>query len=461
MRKKYLLFCLLACLTAVPLLSQKEKPPEGGAPKDFVLPERQAFTLDNGLAATLVQFGDLPKVTVRVVLRAGNLNEAADEVWLADLTGNLLKEGTTTRSAEQIADQAGGMGGVIDVAVDADQTTISADVLSEFGSRLVPLIADIARNPLLPQSEIERLKADLQRNLSIEKSQPQSIALESFRKALYPGHPYGRVFPTEEMIRTYTVEKVRGFYQRNFGAARAHVYVAGRFDGSAVEKALREAFGDWTRGPEPLLNPPAPRTEHIIHLIDRPGAPQSTLYLGLPVVDPSSPDFMSLQVTNALLGGVFSSRITTNIREDKGYTYSPHSSISARYRDAYWLESADVTTEVTGASLKEIFYEIGRLQKEAPPAEELSGIQNYMAGTFVLRNSQRGDIISQLAFLDLHGLGIDYLTNYVRNIMAVTPEQVQKMTQTYLQDQKMTLVVVGDKAKVEAQLKPYGPLAAN
>ena len=120
-----------------------------------------------------------------------------------------------------------------------------------------------------------------------------------------------------------------------------------------------------------------------------------------------------------------------------------------------------MTTEVTGASLKEIFYEIGRLQKEAPPAEELSGIQNYMAGTFVLRNSQRGDIISQLAFLDLHGLGIDYLTNYVRNIMAVTPEQVQKMTQTYLQDQKMTLVVVGDKAKVEAQLKPYGPLAAN
>ena len=151
--------------------------------------------------------------------------------------------------------------------------------------------------------------------------------------------------------------------------------------------------------------------------------------------------------------------MTTNIRESKGYSYSPQSFLFARQKSTYWNQTADVTTKDTGNSLKEIFGEIDRLSKEAPPVTELRGIQNQMAGIFLLQTSSRAGIIGQLTFADLHGVGDTYLTNYVKNVMAVTPAQVQRMTQIYLRPDKMTLIVVGDKKTVHDQLAPWGTIA--
>jgi predicted Zn-dependent peptidase len=158
---------------------------------------------------------------------------------------------------------------------------------------------------------------------------------------------------------------------------------------------------------------------------------------------------------NSLLGGSFGSRITSNIREQKGYTYSPSSQLSSRYRDAYWVETADVTTKDTGASLKEIIAEIKRLQAEPPSDKELKGIQNYLAGTFVLQNSSRAGIIGQLEFVDLHGLSAEYLNTFVSRVYAVTPAQVQQMASKYIQSDKALIVVVGDKKVIADQIKPY------
>ena len=205
---------------------------------------------------------------------------------------------------------------------------------------------------------------------------------------------------------------MRDFYTGNFGAARAHVYVVGRFTPADMEKAIRDAFSGWAAGPAPVLTPPRPTSTRGVHLVDRPGAVQSTLIVGVPVIDPSQPDYVPLVVTNTLLGGYFSSRMTTNLREDKGYTYSPFSQLSSRQRDTYWAQNADVTTAVTGPSLKEIFFEIDRLQAEPPTAQELQAVKNYAAGTFVLLNSTRGGIINQLQFVELHGLPETYLRDY-------------------------------------------------
>jgi predicted Zn-dependent peptidase len=190
--------------------------------------------------------------------------------------------------------------------------------------------------------------------------------------------------------------------------------------------------------------------------IQRPGAPQSTVYLGLPVVDPSHPDYVALQVTNTLLGGAFASRITLNIREDKGYTYSPQSFVTSRYRTAYWLQTADVGSEVTGAALQEIRNEIERLREEPPGEAELQGIKNYLSGIFVLQNSSRAGIIGQLAYLDLHGLPPEYLTRYVERVQAVTPEEVRRITRTYLRPEDMLLVVTGDPRVALPQLGSWG-----
>ncbi|MCK5483635.1 MAG: insulinase family protein, partial [Gemmatimonadetes bacterium] len=248
----------------------------------------------------------------------------------------------------------------------------------------------------------------------------------------------------------------RGFYDANFGAARSHLYVTGMFDEAAMREAIETAFGDWKEGPPPTVNIPEPVTGRAVHVLDRPGAPQSTIQVGLPTIDPSHADYVALQVTNALLGGSFASRITANIREDKGYTYSPFSQVSTRYRDGYWVEMADVTTAVTGASLDEIFFEVERLQNEPPSEEELSGIQNYLAGIFVLQNSSRGGIVGQLAYMRLHGLPDDYLETYVDRIYAVTPEEVQRIMRDYIRADDMLLVVTGDRAQVEEQLVEFG-----
>jgi predicted Zn-dependent peptidase len=434
---------------------QKQQPPPAGAPKDFAIPAPRRFTLANGLPVTLVPFGQVPKVSIRVVVSAANLHENADEIWLADLTGSMMREGTATLTADAVAREFAAMGGELGVSVGPDTTSIGADVLSDRAADAVRLIADVTQNPRLPESDFERVKSNLLRNLAIQRSSPQALAQEKFASLLYGDHPYGRLFPTEAMLQGYTMDQVRAFHKSNFTAGRARVYVAGIFDGKAMEGAIRQGFDRWARGTAAAApKVPADVTGRFA-LLDRPDAPQSTVLLGLRVPAPSHKDWIPLEVTDALLGGAFGSRITTNIRELKGYTYSPFSTLTTHPGQANWVETADVTTKVTGESIKEIFVEIDRLRKEAPPAAELRGIQNNLAGIFVVQNASRSGVIGRLAFVDTHGLGDNYLSSYVKRVMAVTPEDVRRIANEYLTPDKMTLVVLGDVKTVKDQLTPW------
>lgn len=458
MNRILVLLMIALLLSAGTAFAQKELPPAGGQPKDFVLPHPTNFALDNGLKVTLVPYGTIPKVTVYAVVRSGHINEAADEVWVADLTAEWMKEGAGSRTAQMLARDASKIGGSISVSVGDDRTFVTGDALGEFAPDLVGLLADVVRTPRFPESELARLKNNYLRRLSVAKADPQSLALDKFRKILYGDHPYGRTLPTEAMVNDYSLEKVKKFYAANYGAARTHIFVAGVFDAQKTEAAIRKAFGDWARGTDPVVNIPKPASRQAVYIIDRPGAAQSTVYLGLPVADPSNPDWIPFSVTNSLLGGSFASRITANIRENKGYTYSPFSSVSARQHDAYWLQVADVSTDVTGASLKEILYEIDRLAGTPPSADELKGIQNYEAGIFVLRNSSPAGIISLLAWMDLHGLPQNYLANYVKSLHQVTPEQVQQLTKKYIRPGELTIVIAGDAKKIRKQVEAYGKI---
>lgn len=428
------------------------EPPKPAAPKPFTIPAASEFSLDNGLQATLVPYGTLPKVSVQVVVRTGNLNEG-EQRWLADFTSSLMEEGTTNRTAQQLAADVAAMGGEIFVRTGLDETLIGGDVLAEFAPDLIGLLAEITRSPALPEGELERIRADLQRQLDVALGQAQAQAQEAFLEEVYGTHPYGDIYPTSEQLVSYDIEDVRDFHEREFGAKRTRVYVAGQFDDAAVRQAVRKSFGDWKSGNDVMVDIPEAKPVHGVVLIDRKDAPQSTIMLGLPVVDPSHPDYLPLQVMNTLLGGSFGSRITTNIREDKGYTYSPRSALRDNYRVAVWSQSADVTTAHTADSVREILKEIRLLQKEAPPASELDGIKKYLTGVFVLQNSNRSSIIGQLRNLDLHGLPEDHLETFVQRINSVKPEQVSEMARKYLPADQMSLVVVGDLETVRPQLE--------
>jgi zinc protease len=453
--EKMLLVLSAAVLAVTPAFGQKQTPPAGGPPKAFTLPAHETYTLANGMKVTLVPYGNIPKVSVSLALRTGSLNEPRELMGVADTTGELLKEGTTSLSATALAESAARMGSTLNVGTGADETAFEMDVLSEYGPDAVKLLADVLQHPLLPESELARLKTNQLRQIAVAKSQPGQIALARFRKLMYGDHPYGEILPTEETVNKMTIADAKKFYADNYGAVRAHIYVAGKFDVATVKKAIEAGFSGWPKGPAPVENVPKPKTQRLLDVTDRPGAPQATVYVGLPVPSATSPDNVPLSVTNALLGGSFGSRITSNIREKLGCTYSPNSQVSRRYRDAYWVETADITTDCTGKSLGEIFGEIQRLQKEAPAGAELQGIQSYLSGLFVIQNSSRGALIGQLRYVDLQGLGEDYLKTYVQKVNAVTPADVQKMTAEYIKPDQMTIVVVGDKAKITEQLAPY------
>jgi zinc protease len=437
----------------------REAPPPARPPVDFALPPLRELTLENGLRVTLVPVGQLPKVTVQLVFRVGNGDDPADRTGLSSFVAAMLPEGTRTRSATEIAELAARWGGSVETEVTPDETVVGGTVLSEFAPELVGLVADVAMNPAFPEREVARVKIDLEREVTIARTQPQTLAQERFLATLYPDHGYGRLLPSPEQIRALHVEDARAFHAASFGARRAHLYVAGRFDAERTERAIREALAELPPGAPREANPPAPASRRAVELVPRDGAVQSSLYLGLPVLHPGHPDYLRLAVSNTLLGGYFSSRITANIREAKGYTYSPRSVVSVREGTGYWAQVADVTTAVTGASLKEIFGEIERLRAEPPSGAELEAVQAYLAGTFVLHTSDRDGLVARLRFVDLHGLPESWLEEYVRNVRAVTPGDVQRMAREWLDPSRMTVVVVGDRAQVEAQVKPFGELS--
>jgi zinc protease len=432
--------------------------PEVGRLAPFSLPTVDRSHTNSGLELQLVAAGSVPKASIRLVLSLGTAYETPGQTWISRLVSDYLKEGAGVLNGTGLADAVARMGGHLNVHVDDDCMTISSSVLAEYASDFVRLIGQIVRQPAFPAAELDRLKSDLQRNLDLSKVQPGALAAATFRRALYAGHPYGRLLTTPEVIDSFTAETAREFFEARALPSSSRLYVAGTFDVTEVTRAAEAAFQGWDGAAPEAALPAAPSSKRVIHLVDRPGAEQSTLSLGLPVPDPTDEIYVPLAVTNSLLGGSFYSRITLNIREDKGYTYSPRSALGTHPGAAHWVESADVTTNVTGASLHEIFAEVNRLGEEPPAADELAGIQNYVAGAYVLRHATPGGILDQLAFLDLHGLDHEWAAAYVDRVVTLTADEVQQIASDHIRSGDMVIAIVGDAAAIREEIAPYGPI---
>lgn len=451
-----------ASLALVPAIAQaqsSEQPPIGD-PVPFELPETRSFTLDNGLEITFIPFGLAPTVQLSLQVRAANIDDGP-QTFLADLTGAMMEEGSAGRSAEEIATEIAAMGGALNVDVGRHTTAIATGALSQYGPDAVALLADFARRPDFDESQFERVRANLVRDVDVQRAQPGAIATEAFRRILFGSdHPYGNTMPSEDQLRGYELGDVQAFYDANFGAARSRLYVAGHFDPTAMEAAIRDAFGDWASGEADTAAGTPASSGPIVQLIDRPGAPQTTIRLGFPAMAIADDDAAAMTVMNALLGGSFTSRLTRNLREDKGYTYSPGSGVTWTIEGGFWTFNADVTAADTAAALRETFGEITRLQGEAPTAEEADGMRNWLSGIFILQNASTGGLIGQLAQRDLYGLPDDYLDQYVPAILAVGDEEISAIAREYLPLDQMVLVLVGDLSLIGEDVRALPEVAA-
>src|SRR5215218_599599 len=230
MRKKNYIVAALSLVLMQPAFAQKQTPPAGGTAKDFKLSAKKVQTYANGLKSVVVPYGELPKVTVSLIVKTGNVHEDTEKVWLSDLTARMLREGTPSMNFAALSKKAAMMGGSLNVNVGLSQTTISGTVLSEFAPAFIQMISGLVMEPAFPATEIERLKSDLKRRLVTQKNVPQAQANEKFFAAVYGDTRYGKAFPTEEMINGYSVDMVKDFYNKNYGAKRAVIYVVGKFD---------------------------------------------------------------------------------------------------------------------------------------------------------------------------------------------------------------------------------------
>ena len=424
--------------------------PEPGPPPVVQLPARTDLLLPNGLGATLIPFGAVPKTTVIVTVGTGSIADGA-RPGLANLAADLLKQGVLGGDAASLFKRAADLGGSISIGAGVDSFTVSIDVLAEYGPEAIQLVADVLRHPTLPSSELGRLKADMKRSIAVSRSQQQTIAAEAFARQLFGDGPRGRRVSEADVDRL-THQDVLDFVAHELTAARTRIYVAGRYDLGAVETAITTAFSNWASGDPARIDRSVPKDGRQIQLIDRPGAKQSTILLGLPLRAISAPGFGELSQANAVLGGAgLLSRLDQNLREEKGWTYGVQSQLEPLRDGSLWMLHADVNTPDTAAALGEILREISRLSAEAPDSQELRRIQNYRAGHFLMGASSREGLVGQLQFVDRHQLGADWLPGYLQRLQAVTPEGVRQAAME-INPSRMTIVVAGDLSRIKSDL---------
>ncbi|HEV8346989.1 MAG TPA: pitrilysin family protein [Vicinamibacterales bacterium] len=437
-------------------VAQTERPAVG-PDRPFQLAPRVERTLANGLRVIVTRQTVVPKVSVTLTVLSGYSSDPADLTGLAALTADASQEGTKTRTSKEIRRQVFGMGGSLSAGVSQDYSSLSVRGLSEFAPQLIDLVADVAMNPTLPADEIAILKQQRLQNVMQQKASPQFLANRQFRRALFGDHPYARTSETEATLNAIDRTKIESFHRTHYRPNNAFLLVVGAVEPAAILVAAEKTLGGWARGDVPQPSFPAPPSieGRKLYFIQRPNSIQSSIALGNFAIKRSDPRWYELTLANAIYGGAFNSRIVRNIREEKGYTYSPGSALTGFANAGFYRFSADVRNEVTGAALAEVFKEIDKMRAEGATGTELQGAKSYLRGIFPIQTASQSGLASTLNNVYIFGLPKDYPETFGARIAAVSPDQVKGAAATLLGSQNSVVTIVGDWTKVKDQLAEF------
>lgn len=435
----------------------RKQAPTPLASKPLNIPKPFETVLPNGLHVVILEDKRLPLVSYRLALRTGNANNPADMPGLMNIMAGLMSEGTETRTSKQIADEIARMGATLGAGSAADQTTVAASALSIYNDQMLELMADVSLHPSFPQNEIDITKQNTKQGLIQQRAQPSFLASERLAHTLFGMHPYSVVSATPESIDTVTREKLLTFHRQMFIPNNAVLFIVGDVERVALLKRINELFGKWEKGQPAASNFPAPpvRSERGIYLVDRPGSAQSTITIANLAINRSNPDYFAMLLLHTVLGGSFSPRLDQNLRENKGYTYGASSTFDARRLAGTFRASAEVRTAVTGASLKEFFYELDRIRTEPIAEQELVDNKAFLTGLLPIRIETQEGLTDQLVQIKMFDLPDNYLQTYREHVNAVTAADVQRVAQKYVTTDKVAIVIVGDGAAIMDQIKPY------
>ena len=423
-------------------------------------PARTKTRLSNGLEVILAESHSIPKFHGELFFRSGNAAVADRAPGLAEMTASVVRTGTTKRVSRQIEEELRRLGADLSSSAGADTSAISFAGLSEFAAPLLSLVNELAREASFPQAEFERERRQKLEEVKLARTEPGFLSSERLRKVLFGAHPYAQIAPTEEQVAGYTLQDLYTVYRESYTPANALLLLVGDFDSSEMLNTAENVFANW-QGTKPAAKSfPAPSVPHgrRVFLVLVPGAVQTQILAGCHAITRKHPDWIKLGLANSLYGGAFNSRLVMNIREDKGYTYSPRSGVTALRQHGYFSISAAVRNDVVAASLTEIFYELDKLRSVPVPAAELADAQNYLSGIFSMGLATQDGLLTQLSTVALNELPDDYLENYRARVRALTGENLLEAARKYLDSANMQIVVVGDRAQIESQAALFGQL---
>ena len=431
-------------------------PPQLAPPKPVTLPAVVTRTLANGLVVHVVEQHELPVADFALVVRAGGERDPQNRLGLATLTAALLSEGTTKRDALAIADQEAYLGVQLNTFGGWDATRVTLHTPTARLDSALALFAEVALRPSFPAKELERLRQERLTSLLQMRDQPRAIADLAFNSIVFgETHPYGRpLVGTEATTKAITRADVRRFYDTYFKPNNATLVVVGDVNADDVVARAERLFGGWKRGAVPAASfrtPPSAGTT-TVYIVDKPGAPQTSVRIGGVGVARGTQDYFPLTVMNTILGGSFTSRLNTNLRETHGYTYGARSSFAMRQVPGPFTASAEVTGTKTDSALVEFFKEL-RAIREDVPAVELEKAKRYLQLQLPASLETTGSVASQLAPLTIYGLPLDFFNTYAQRIDAVTAADVRRVANQYVDPAKVSVVVVGDKTSIEPMVR--------
>jgi len=437
--------------TTVPALSP-ERP--------VIWPPRGRTTLSNGLEVVLVESHTIPKFTGQLFFRSGNAVVAAKAPGIADMTATMVRTGTTARASRQIEEDLRRMGADLSSGAGADTSVVSFAGLVDFSNGLLRLVAELTQQASFPADEFERERRQLVEGLRIERATSGFLASERMRKVLFGAHPYGAISPTEAQVESYRLDQLQDFYRQYYRPGNALLVMVGDFSPQAMLAQVEQVFGSWAAGkvdeaPNPALPELYGRRVYLVHL---PDAVQAQIVVGNRAITRKHPDWLRLTLANSIYGGAFNSRLVMNIREQKGYTYSPRSGVHPLRQHGYFSISAAVRNDVVAATLTEMFYEVDRMRSTPVGEEELADARNYLTGLFSLGLATQDGLAGQLATSTLERLPEDYLETYRERILALTAADVLDAAQKYFDSANAQIVVVGDRPQLETQAALFGKM---
>jgi zinc protease len=430
--------------------------PKAGPERPLSLPTPASFTLGNGLTVLLNTRKGMPVVAADLVVKTGGDANPIDRAGLANFTAAMLDQGTETKTAPQIADAVAQIGASLRATSSKDATYVSTQALHKNFQTALDLLADVVLHPKFPDAEIDRERASRLGNLAQARNDPDTIATATAIAALYGKlHPYGYMeLGTEASARTTGRDDLANFWKKNFVPNNAALVVAGPITQSELKAMAEKAFGAWVKGTPATATAAEMSTTPARLVIVDVGKSQQTQVRVAAIGPPrSTPDYPSLNVMNLILGGLFSSRVNLNLREEHSWTYGAYSQFIFRKGPGPFWVGSGIDTPATGSAIAEVFKEMKRMADAPVTADELAMGKDALTRSLPAAFETSASAVDSLNNLYVYNLGLDYYAKYPGMISAVTAETVQAAAKKYLVPEKMIVVAVGDRASIEPELK--------